>query len=282
MAGYQPHSLRDRTVEFLSISERLQKQQGTATPSGVQEGSTGHTRAPNSSAVEDKSEFARRASAIGLGIHKTSVKLQKLAGLARRTSMFDDPANEIAELSGLIKQDIRRLNTEIAELQAASAARSAGAANNVQTEKHSNTVVDNLRLRLKDTAKEFQDVLTLRTDNLKGQDNRRQLFSSTSPQNGYSSTTPLLLSRSGAKGQGKSAHQLFGGAGQGSEGASSSGEYTEHSQQQQQQLVPAQDTYLDSRAAALHTAEATIVELGGIFQQLADMASIICCFARQY
>lgn len=53
-----------------------------------------------------------------------------------------------------------------------------------QSEKHSNTVVDNLRLQLKDAAKEFQDVLTLRTDNLKGQDNRRQLFSSTSKKNG--------------------------------------------------------------------------------------------------
>lgn len=92
----------------------------------------GPVRAPNSSTVQDKSEFARRASAIGLGIHKTSAKLQKLAGLARRTSMFDDPANEIAELSGLIKQDIRRLNTDIAELQAASASRGGTTANNAQ------------------------------------------------------------------------------------------------------------------------------------------------------
>ena len=69
---------------------------------------------------------------MGLGIHKISSKLQKLGALARRTSMFDDPADEIAELSGIIKQDIRRLNAEIAELQASSASRDGGTKNNVQ------------------------------------------------------------------------------------------------------------------------------------------------------
>lgn len=57
--------------------------------------------------MQQKSEFAKKAADIGLGIHKTSAKLQKLAQLARRTSMFDDPAQEIAELTGVIKQDIQ-------------------------------------------------------------------------------------------------------------------------------------------------------------------------------
>jgi len=38
-------------------------------------------------------------------------------------------------------------------------------------------------------------------------------------------------------------------------------------------MVPQQDTYLNSRAEALHNVESTITELGGIFQQLAHMAS---------
>lgn len=42
-----------------------------------------------------------------MGIHSTSQKLQKLAQLARRTSMFDDPAEEINELSTVVKQDIQ-------------------------------------------------------------------------------------------------------------------------------------------------------------------------------
>lgn len=48
-----------------------------------------------------QSEFARRAARIGLGIHNTSQKLAKLAQLAKRTSMFDDPAVEINDLTGV-------------------------------------------------------------------------------------------------------------------------------------------------------------------------------------
>ena len=44
-------------------------------------------------------------------------------------------------------------------------------------------------------------------------------------------------------------------------------------QQQQQQLMVQQDTYLTSRAEALHQVESTIVELGSIFQQLAHMVA---------
>ena len=37
------------------------------------------------------------------------------------------------------------------------------------------------------------------------------------------------------------------------------------------QLVVTQDSYYSSRADAMHTIESTIVELGGIFSQLATM-----------
>ena len=43
--------------------------------------------------------------------------------------------------------------------------------------------------------------------------------------------------------------------------------------QQQQQLVPLQDSYMQSRAEALHNVESTIHELGNIFTQLATMVS---------
>lgn len=43
--------------------------------------------------------------------------------------------------------------------------------------------------------------------------------------------------------------------------------------QQQQQMVPLQDSYMQSRAEALHNVESTIHELGNIFTQLATMVS---------
>lgn len=66
-----------------------------------------HPAAAAASTGAAQSEFARRAAKIGMGIHSTSQKLQKLAQLARRTSMFDDPAEEINELSTVVKQDIQ-------------------------------------------------------------------------------------------------------------------------------------------------------------------------------
>jgi syntaxin 5 len=44
-------------------------------------------------------------------------------------------------------------------------------------------------------------------------------------------------------------------------------------QQSQALLAAPQDQYLASRAEALHQVESTIVELGGIFQQLAHMVA---------
>lgn len=41
-------------------------------------------------------------------------------------------------------------------------------------------VVDNLRTQLKDATKSFKDVLTLRTENLKGNEDRRKMFSASS------------------------------------------------------------------------------------------------------
>lgn len=70
-------------------------------------GAAGASSHPARPVIQQQSEFAKRASQIGLAIHKTSLKLQKLAQLAKRTSMFDDPSAEIDELTGIIKHDIQ-------------------------------------------------------------------------------------------------------------------------------------------------------------------------------
>lgn len=73
-------SLRDRTQEFQSIAERLKK-----SFSSVQNGSISTSTSSGSRSEEQRttiamqSEFNRRASKIGFGIHQTSQKLAKLA-----------------------------------------------------------------------------------------------------------------------------------------------------------------------------------------------------------
>jgi len=73
-------SLRDRTLEFQSIAERLKK-----SFSSVQNGPISSSTSSGSRSEEQRttiamqSEFNRRASKIGFGIHQTSQKLAKLA-----------------------------------------------------------------------------------------------------------------------------------------------------------------------------------------------------------
>lgn len=189
-------SLRDRTADFQALASRIQKQQGLLPDAG---GGVSSTHQQAKQAVQQQSEFAKKASQIGLSIHTTSMRLQKLAQLAKRTSMFDDPSREIDEMTGIIKQDIQGLNMAIADLQRISGKK---AEDNKQSADHSHTVVNNLRTRLKDATQEFKDVLTMRTENLKVHKERRQLFSS-QPDAGAAllERTPLLSSSSSSSEQ---------------------------------------------------------------------------------
>jgi syntaxin 5 len=222
---------------------------------------------------------------VGHSIHRTSLKLQKLAQLAKRTSMFDDPAAEVNELTYVIKQDIQLLNASLVELQKLSARGQAEA--NKQSQDHTHTVVDSLRSRLKDATQDFKDVLTSRSDALKHHKERRQLFSATGGTEPEASL-PLLrpppstsppVPGSGGAGVSASSSGLPSSAGslqQPAGGASTPAQLPSFLQQQQQQqlvVTAPQDTYMSSRNEALQNVERTIVELGGIFTKLSEMVS---------
>jgi syntaxin 5 len=233
------------------------------------------------SAASAHSEFNHRASKIGLGIHQTSQKLARLAKLAKRTSVFDDPTLEIQELTSVVKKDIGALNNAVMDLQVLCNSQNESGNLSMDTTNHSTTVVDNLKNRLMSATKEFKEVLTMRTENLKVHENRRQMFSSSAakdasnpfmrqrplvardasdsvppaPWASDSATTPLF--------QRKKTN--------GDHGASSSS--TAPAFMQQQQLAVQQDSYMQSRAEALQNVESTIHELSNIFTQLATMVS---------
>ncbi|CAI7757907.1 unnamed protein product [Closterium sp. NIES-53] len=306
-----PSSYRDRTAELFAIAEGLQKapplpgaangdvtsgfarssDKSLATvPVGGSPGGIAGAGGPGASSAGSavQSEFNRRASRIGLCIHQTTQKLQKLAKLAKRTSMFDDPTAEIQDLTAVIKQDITALNASISDLQAlceAQAEASGGKkGQNRHTSEHSNTVVDNLKSRLMNTTKEFKDVLTMRTENLKVHENRRQLFSATSGIAGasgarqrpaaaaLSAAPPPWAVASGASSSATSASQLFSNTP--SSGTRRSHPFDPLQQQgQQQALIAQQDSYMSSRSEALQNVETTIVELSTIFRDLATMVA---------
>ncbi|XP_030452502.1 syntaxin-32-like isoform X3 [Syzygium oleosum] len=280
-------SFRDRTQEFQSIAERLKKSVSNGPgPNGPSGSSSSKAEEPRSG-VALQSEFNRRASKIGFGIHQTSQKLAKLAKLAKRTSVFDDPTMEIQELTAVIKQDITALNSAVVDLQLLCNSRNEGGVSS-DTTSHSTTVVDDLKNRLMSATKEFKEVLTMRTENLKVHENRRQLFSSTASKE---TTNPFvrqrpLAARTAANASAAPPPPWANGSLPSSSSSSSSsplfprkqgdGEsqpLLQQNQQQQQQLVPLQDSYMQSRAEALQNVESTIHELSSIFNQLATLVS---------
>ncbi|CAI0543155.1 unnamed protein product [Linum tenue] len=291
-------SYRDRTQEFLSVAERLKKSISSGNNAGVSGSSNSSSSGKpdgTRSAVAVQSEFNKRASKIGFGIHQTSQKLSKLAKLAKRTSVFDDPTMEIQELTAVIKQDITALNAAVVDLQLVCNSQNESGNISTDTTTHSTTVVDNLKNRLMSATKEFKEVLTMRTENLKVHENRRQLFSSSASKE---ATNPFvrqrpLASRSTANASAappppwangssasSSSSQLFPSRQSDVESQpllpqqqQQQQQRQQQQQQQQQQMVPLQDSYMQSRAEALHNVESTIHELSNIFTQLATMVS---------
>ncbi|CAD6240073.1 unnamed protein product [Miscanthus lutarioriparius] len=133
-------SFRDRTYEFGAAVESTRRQ--SSAPAAASSSSTGSLDGLIA-ATSARSEFNNRASKIGLGIHQTS---QKLSRLAKYLQAICNSQNE----SGSLSKD---------------------------TTNHSTTIVDNLKNRLMSAMKEFKEVLTMRTENLKVHENRRQMFS---------------------------------------------------------------------------------------------------------
>ncbi|XP_026408431.1 syntaxin-32-like [Papaver somniferum] len=277
-------SYRDRTQEFLTVTERLKKSYSPGGQNNVPSSSNSRPEGPRSG-ISMQSEFNKRASKIGYGIHQTSQKLAKLAKLAKRTSVFDDPTVEIQDLTAVIKQDITALNSAVVDLQLVCNTQNDSGNISKDTTSHSTTVVDNLKNRLMSATKEFKEVLTMRTENLKVHESRRQLFSSTASKE---STNPFVRQRPlagrgaassstappapWANGQ-TSSSQLFPRKHNDGEPSKENQPLLQQHQQQQQQMVPLQDSYMNSRAEALQNVESTIHELGNIFQQLATMVS---------
>jgi syntaxin 5 len=252
---------KDRTLEFQGFVKDFASRTGPMGPGRAGETSNGNVSSMGQQASTSHSEFSKRASAIGMGIHSTSQKLQKLAQLAKRTSMFDDPAQEINELATIVKHDIQALNQSITDLQTY-----LGNTGNKQSADHSSNVVDSLRSRLKDTTKEFKDVLTLRTDNLKVHQERKSLFASTEPGK-------QALYQPGASFLPQNARKSLRAAkgDMGEQQPLLSADPANRGVDQAQMQLAQPDAYLTSRQEALHQVESTILELGNIFQQLASM-----------
>jgi len=258
-------SVKDRTSEFYAAVESIR------TRSSVGHGgfharqnlehrkpllsSNNSGKLVNGSTGVNKSEFARMAAAIGKDINITAAKLQKLTKLAKRKTLFDDRPVEISELTYIIKQDIAKLNKQIALLQQYVREHKK---NNKQADEHSSNVVVMLQSKLASTSMSFKDVLEIRTQNMKASKDRREqfMFSSNQQANIPAADSPLYNTQRRNDQQNADFLALDMSSGQ-----------------QQLQFIEQQDNYIESRATAIESIESTISELGNIFQQLATMVA---------
>ena len=151
----------DRTAEFREVVElRRRRQQGP--------------RTPRPAGPKKRSDFAAAASGIGADIHATAAKLERLTQLAQSNSLllFADPTEEINQLTLIVKQDIASLNAKLSELQRAM--RDGRGSASRQQASHSSSIVEQLKARLLDSAKDFQGLLQTRKESVQMMQDRRQ------------------------------------------------------------------------------------------------------------
>ncbi|KAK2861495.1 hypothetical protein FQN49_004146 [Arthroderma sp. PD_2] len=285
-----PAPIQDRTSEFRSILGQAQKRLASSKASthrqALHSNSTGRTTSadvPAASSRPARSEFARRAAEIGRGIASTTGKLQRLAQLAKRKSLFDDRPVEISELTYVIKQDLSSLNSQIASLQSLTLSQHPKSSRSKadQEGEHNDNVVVLLQGRLADVGANFKDVLEVRTKNIQASRSRTENFVSTVSSRSHSaldpqrSDSPLYnppRSKSPQPGYRPGSADLLTLDPASSSGGTPTGLHSDQQLLMMEEAQPA-NTYIHARGEAIEAIERTINELGGIFGQLASMVS---------
>jgi len=285
-------SCRDRTGEFQSAIRSFQSRvSNPIQPVPNPNGSNAASKQANKLAINQRHQFMLMAKKIGKELTNTCIKLEKLTDLAKKQSLFDDRPKEIQELTYLIKQDLGSLHTEISKLQEFVKINQNHDGKNMQ--KHSCNVVYTLQSKLANVSKDFKNVLEVRSENLKHQNERGEKYFSKTSLNPTQAATMFAPPKLPGSTMGKSV-LLLDETSQSTQQRQTNGGLNNrsnyyNSQQQQDDsavinmdlmqkqhmqkslIVNQEESFLRERATAMQTVEQTIVELGGMFQQLATM-----------
>ncbi|XP_076632873.1 syntaxin 5 [Colletes latitarsis] len=244
---------RDRTNEFVNAIRTMQSR--TVTQAAVLQNPR------RARQLQSYSNFMMIAKSIGKNITSTYTKLEKLALLAKRKSIFNDRQMEIEELTNIIKTDLKSLNYQIGKLQELGKKQrdGYGASQSHHIASHSSSIVMALQSKLANMSTHFKNVLEVRSENMREEQSRRQQFT----QGSVSTMLPPSVA-------GKQGSLLL----QEQESASSVAIDLEPAIGQlslQRAIHDDTEAYVQSRAETMQNIESTIIELGGIFQQLAHM-----------
>ncbi|PVG01990.1 putative syntaxin [Serendipita vermifera] len=270
--------VQDRTNEFRACVDSIRTRSSYPARGGVKDKLLASPNGHGSTKHGQKSEFSRMAMAIGKEISSTTLKLQKLAQLAKRKTLFDDRPVEISELTFIIKQDIANINKQLATLQAYVKSQQGNrTTGSKQIEEHNANVVTLLQSKLMSTSMSFKDVLEIRTQNMKETKDRTQQFvhSTSSAAIQPPPTNSLLFNKprndesrfnpQKGKNRAQDSDLLALDMVSAEEGHATGG-------LQELQYMDNQD-YIQQRSTAIESIESTIAELGSIFSQLAHMVA---------
>ncbi|XP_029669201.1 syntaxin-5 [Formica exsecta] len=247
---------RDRTNEFANAIRSMQSRTVARTVANLQ-------NPRRARQIQSYSNFMMIAKNIGKNIASTYTKLEKLALLAKKKSIFNDRQMEIEELTNIIKTDLKSLNLQIGKLQelGKSQRESFGSSQSHHIASHSSSIVMTLQSKLADMSNNFKNVLEIRSENMREEQHRRQQFS----QGSVSTMLPPSVV------SGKQGSLLLQEEVSSNSVAIDVEPMMKHQLIMQQSMQDDTDAYVQSRAETMQNIESTIVELGGIFQQLAHM-----------
>lgn len=213
-------------------------------------------------------------------------KLERLAQLAKRKTLFDDRPVEIAELTYVIKQDLAGLNQQIGALSSLSKqTHPSGGKGGDQEGQHNENVVVLLQGKLADVGVNFKEVLEVRTKNIQASRSRQDNFVSSVGAHGQQNPllapgrtdSPLYSSAPGSRSRSPGANQQPQDMLSLEPPSSSSESALTRGAQSEQQMIMLEEgqsnSYIQQRGEAIEAIERTIGELGGIFGQLAQMVS---------
>lgn len=260
-------AIQNRTFEFQQCVASFDKINKRAQP---------QPQRPAANSPPKKSQFSQQASIIAKDIAHTTELLLKLALLAKRKPLFDDRPVEIGELTYVIKQDIFKIEQNIQKLQ-----RFAKGETSIQVDsqitQYLKNVLNLLNSKMKNVSGEFKNVLELRQKNEILNKSRKENFLSAATTLRQSSQTPLLSD--GESGRNSSLSNLGENpyllGPESTQGMPSGGELLLIPDQTRQLLLMEEQSneYLQQRNSAVETIEATINEVGNLFQQLATMVT---------
>lgn len=259
-------SIQNRTLEFQQCVASFDKINRTGQQQNVK--------------PVKKSEFSLQAALIAKDIALTTDLLLKLAQLAKRKTLFDDKPAEITELSYVIKQDIFRISQSLKNLKMLARGDSRLLSND-QMKLYSDNVCQLLNSKMQNVSGEFATVLGIRQKNELENKSRKENFLSAATNLRQNSQTPRLDGERKVSspllnlGENPYLQTLNDQSQQEYMYGNKNGDVLSIPDQTRQLLLMEEqgNEYIQERSSAVETIEATINEVGNLFQQLATMVS---------